>query len=136
MDFFLAVLGVLIGIAGLLIAWFQYNDKLRLERFSKATLQGMAGDIAKIHQSASWARANLRDAHNTAIQLAESELKQPLLTFISNGLGDASAADQLLVNLFNSVLNIQKGEFDTRIVTHPERNELYLYNKEQAQNKA
>lgn len=104
-----------------------------MERFTKGTLRGMAGNIAKIQQSTAWARTNLRDACNTASQLPESELKVALIKFISNGIGDATATDRLMINLFNDVLNMQQAQFDTRIVTHPERDDLELYKKEQSQ---
>ena len=93
----------------------------------------MAGNIAKIQQSTAWATNNIRDSHNTAAQLPETELKLPLLRFISNGLGDATAIDRLIINLFNDVLIMQQAQFNTRIVTHPERDFLDLYKKEQAQ---
>lgn len=133
MDSIIGIVGLIVGIAGLIIAWYQYNDKRKLEQFSKTILRGMAGNIAKIQQSTAWARTNLRDASNTAAQLPESDLKVVLLRFISNGVGDATATDRLMVNLFNDVLNMQQAQFNTRIVTHPERDDLELYNKEQSQ---
>jgi hypothetical protein len=125
--------GLAVGIASLIIAWYQYRHKLKIEQFSKATLRGMAGDIAKIQQSAAWAKTNLKDALNTASQFPDSDLKPPLLKFISNGIGDATATDRLTVNLFNEVLIMQEAQFKTRIVTHPEREELELYKKEKTQ---
>jgi hypothetical protein len=133
MDSVIGILGLLFGIAGVIIAWYQYNDKLKLEQFSKATLRGMAGNIAKIQQSTEWAATNLRDASNTAIQLPDSDLKLPLLKFISNGIGDATATDRLVINLFNDVLNMQQAQFNTRLSTHPEKEYLNLCKKEKAQ---
>src|SRR6266581_8588819 len=118
MDSIVGISGLIIGVAGLIIAGYQYEGKRKLEQFSKATLRGMAGNIAKIQQSTACASTNLKDAHNTATQLSESDLKQPLLKFISNGVGDATATDRLVINLFNDVLNMQQAQFNTRIVTH------------------
>ena len=93
----------------------------------------MAGNIAKIQQSSEWAATNLRDARNTAVLLPESDLKPPLIKFITNGVGDATALDRLIINLFNDVLNMQQAQFNTRIITHPEKQELKLCQKEKAQ---
>ncbi|WP_133992279.1 hypothetical protein [Dinghuibacter silviterrae] len=133
MDSIVGFLGLAVGIAGLVIAWFQYQSRLRLEHFTKASWKGMAGNIAKIQQSTEWAATNMRDAHNSAIRLPDSELKIELLGFISRGFGDATATDRLVTNLFNDVLNLQEAQFKTRIVTHPERDELKLYKMERDQ---
>jgi hypothetical protein len=133
MDSFIGFLGLIVGVVGLIIAIYEYRNRLKVEQFSKATLRGMAGNIAKIQQSTAWASTNLRDAHNTAAQLPESTLKIPLLKFISNGLADATATDRLVINLCNDVLNMQLAQFNTRKITHPERDVLELYKKEQAQ---
>jgi hypothetical protein len=133
MDSIVGILGLSVGIACLIIAWYQYKDKRKLEQFSKATLRGMAGNIAKIQQSSEWAAANFRYAQNTAIELKDSEQKSPLLQYISNGIGDAVATDRLVINLFNDVLNMQQAQFNTRIITHPEKEDLKFYNKEKEQ---
>jgi hypothetical protein len=133
MDSIIGILGIAVGIAGLLIAYLQFDGKKKLERFSKATLQGMAGDIAKIHRSSTNTVLNLRDALNTAVLLPETDHKPALLKFLTDGYGDAYATDRSIVNLFNGVITMQEAQFDTRIIKHPERNELDLYKKEQAQ---
>jgi hypothetical protein len=132
-DLAIGIAGLIVGVIGLIVAWYQYNGKRKLALFSKTTLRGMAGNIAKIQQSTAWARTNTRDAHNTAALLPDSELKITLLKFLSNGMGDATATDRLVTNLFNDALTMQESQFKTRIVKHPERDILNLYIMEQAQ---
>lgn len=133
MDTVIGIGGLIVGVIGLIVAWFQYDGKKKLEQFSKTTLQGMAGNIAKIQQSTAWAKTNARDAHNTTALLPDSDLKVTLLKFLLNGMGDATATDRLVTNLFNDALTMQESQFKTRIVKHPERDMFDLYKKEQAQ---
>ena len=51
MDTFLGIAGLLVGIAGLIIAWFQYEGKRKLTHAFQSALKGMTGNIAKIQQS-------------------------------------------------------------------------------------
>ena len=129
------IAGLVVGVVSLFYAGSQYKDRRRLEQFVKVSLRQTAGNIAKIHQSSSWAVANSRDARDVAVQLPESELKPKLLKFMCDGIGDVYATDRSLTNLYNDVLNMQEAQFGTRDVTHPQRDELEIYKKEQAQKK-
>jgi len=60
----LQIVEIIFAVSVLGYGIFEHYKRQKLEQFSKATLQGMAGNIAKIQQSTAWASTNLRDAHN------------------------------------------------------------------------
>lgn len=48
------------------------------------------------------------------------------MTSLGLGLGDAAASARLCVPLFNNMLSAQKAQFNTRIITHPQKDKLGL----------
>lgn len=120
------------AIVGLVTAYWQYSEKRKIKRYTKTTLQRLAGNAAKIQQSTDWAYNNCRDAINGIAELPESPLKPELIRFIANAEGDAKAADRLIINLFNEILSDQEAQFGSREIKHPEEDELLLVTKEKS----
>ena len=65
--------------------------------------------------------------------LPDSEIKSELVILISNGQGDASASDRMLINLLNELLTVQEAQFQTREIKHTEKHELEMVMKENIQ---
>lgn len=121
------------SILGLAFACYQYNEKTKLELFTKSVLQGIGGNICKIQQSTRWAFDNFRNIQKLAVNLPESELKSNLILLITDGQGDASASDRMLINLLNELLTVQEAQFRTREIKHTEKHELEMVMKENIQ---
>ena len=130
---------IITGIAtliGLAIAYYQFNEKKKLERFTKSSLQGIAGNLAKIQQSTEWADSNFRATQSEAVKLPDSDIKRKITLYVHNGQGDVVASDRMVVNLFNDILTLQEGQFGTRIINHPDGTDLALIKKETERNKS
>lgn len=93
----------------------------------------MGGNICKIQQSTRWAFENFRNIQKLAVMLPDSEIKSELVILISNGQGDASASDRMLINLLNELLTVQEAQFQTREIKHTEKHELEMVMKENIQ---
>ena len=117
-------------VLGFGFAIFEYFQRKRLEQFTKSTLHGIAGNLAKIHQSTGWADNHFRQIQREAVELAESEGKKKIIIGVSDGQGDSTSADRMVINLFNELLSYQEAQFGTREITHPERT-LELIQKEE-----
>jgi hypothetical protein len=120
------IISIVISLAGIGLAIWQFKEKAKLEKFTLANFQGMIGNLAKIQQSTNWAMNNYRNARALAVQLPDSEIKAQLITKISDGLGDAVAADRMIINLFNQILTAQQTQFNNREINHPDKEDLYL----------
>lgn len=119
----ISLIGIVIGI---LIAVWQTKEKQKLQKFTLTNFQGITGNIAKIQQSTNWAMNNFRNARAIAVQLPDSDMKAQLITKICDGLGDAVAADRMVINLFNQVITAQNAQFDNSEVSHPDKKDLNL----------
>lgn len=124
------IIAGLASILGFAFACYQYHEKNKLEIFTKSVIQGIGGNICKIQQSTRWAFENFRNTQKLIVQLPESELKDKLVVMVSDGQGDASASDRMLINLLNELLTVQEAQFGTRVISHTEKDELELANKE------
>ncbi|MFO7656666.1 MAG: hypothetical protein R6W78_06330 [Bacteroidales bacterium] len=114
------------SIIGVIIAIFQYVGKRNLSRFLRSTLRGIAGNVCMIQQSANWGENKFRELQKIAIQLPDSKIKNELILKISEGQGDSTAADRMITNLLNDLLTSQEGQFGTKIINHPRKNEFTL----------
>ena len=130
MDTVLGVLGLLVGVAGLIIAYFQYRRSNKLATALKAITSSYPGDVAKVEQSCVWAWSNVRNALQQAGQIPDCDQKQELLRFINLATGDSAAAARMCSILFSQLLTFQEAPFGTRIITHPEQDVLDLCRNE------
>jgi hypothetical protein len=129
----MSAFNIIAGIASILgfaFACYQYHEKNKLKLFTKSVIQGIGGNICKIQQSTRWAFQNFRNAQKLLVKLPDSELKQNLVLIVADGQGDASASDRMLINLLNELLTVQEAQFGSRDISHTEKNELELANKE------
>ena len=119
-----------VTVLSFLFAIYQFNEKKKLKRFTISVLQGTAGNLCKVQQSTEWAFVNFQHAQKLAVELADSKEKKELIIKISNGQGDAAAADRLVINLFEQFMTIQESQFKLKDISHPEKKELRLWSKE------
>lgn len=125
-----------VSILSFFFAIYQYKEKRQLMKTYLSQLQGINGNICKIHQSTDWAFAHFRGIKDIAVDLSESEIKKEILKKACDGQGDASAADRMLENLFVQAMAFQKAQFDNDYVSHPEKNKLPLWIRELESRKA
>lgn len=130
----IGILGLIIGVIGTLVAVREYQKRHRIERVFKTITQGFPGDVAKIEESCKWANVNVRDALKVITQLPDSDAKQKATIFLGNAIGDTGTSKRMCMQLFNNLLGVQKAQFDTRIVVHPEKNTLELCKLESTNN--
>lgn len=112
------------AITGCIVAVYEIFKRRKLELFTKGSLQSIAGNIQKIKQSTSWTYNNLREAQEEAIKLPQSGSKNLIIKKLSYGLGDGAAADRMTQNLLNELLNLQKSQFGTTEITHPDKKDF------------
>jgi ABC-type amino acid transport substrate-binding protein len=128
-DTFNIVVGF-ITILSSVFGLYQFNEKRKLKIFTVSVLQGSAGNLCKIQQSTEWAFKNFREIQKLAVELSDSEIKKDLIKKVSDGQGDAAAADRLVINLFEQFMTIQESQFGSKEIKHPEKHELNLWLKE------
>jgi hypothetical protein len=131
MDTILSVLGALVGVTGLIVAYFQYRRSNKLATALMAITSSYPGDVAKIEQSCVWAWSNVRNALKEAGQIPDCAQKQELLRFINLATGDSAAAARMCSILFSQLLTFQQAQFGTRTITHPEQDVLDLCKHEE-----
>jgi len=117
---------VAVGMAGIAYGYYEYRQRHKLSKAIKALTQAYPGDVAKIHDSCHDGWENTRNTHNEVAKMANSDEKEKALKFIGLAIGDARGGKDASINLFNQLLALQKGQFGSRVVTHPQSATLYL----------
>jgi ABC-type amino acid transport substrate-binding protein len=128
-DIFNIIVG-LITLASFIFGLYQANEKRKLKQFTISVLKGTAGNLCKVQQSTEWAFNNFKEVQKLAVELGDTEIKKELIKKISDGQADAAAADRLVINLFEQFMTKQESQFDSKDISHPEKNELRLWLKE------
>jgi hypothetical protein len=119
------------SILGFSFALYEYFKRKKLEQFTLNSLQGLAGNLAKVAQSTEWASANFTAVQNDAINLPDSEIKKSIIMKATLGTGDTFSADRMVKNLFNELLTLQESQFGTRLIKHQEAENFSVYKKEE-----
>lgn len=109
-----------IGLVGVLYAILTNRQKTKMENMVRIHLSGIAGNIKAIRKSTEWSWTHFDKIQNIALNLESSEVRETILKSAQLGTGDSAAADRMLENLLNNVMNIQEGMFGTTEVRYPE----------------
>jgi hypothetical protein len=113
-------LGTVVTTASLVYAIKTNKEKEKFEKLVRDKLSGIAGNVWKARQSAHWSDKNFARARNETIKLSECDEKSKILEHLHNGARDAVAAERMLSNLLGEVVSMQKGMFNTDIISHPD----------------
>lgn len=113
-------------LAGISYGIYEYKQRHKLSKAIKALTEAYPGDVAKIHDSCHDGWENTRNTLLEVAKMANSDEKERALKFIGLSIGDAKEGKGMSINLFNQLLALQKGQFGTRVVTHPQSATLYL----------
>ena len=120
MTIYLQLIGICIAIGSVIYAYMVNREKQKLENLIRALLQGFAGNICKILESAEYAWNHFVIIQDNVIGLDESKEKNNVLKSLQLGHGDITAAHRMLHNLLNEVLITQSGLFGTKIINYPQ----------------
>lgn len=122
----LQIVEILVAVGALIYGIFEHYKRQKIEKILKIITRTYPGDVAKIEQSCTWAWTNVRDAHKQAIKIPDCDQKEQILVFLGNALGDTGASARMCSGLFNQLLGFQEAQFNTRIISHPEKDTLAL----------
>lgn len=117
----LSIIGILVGVGGLVVAYIQSHDKKRLEQYARGHLGRHAGNIEWVKVGTAWAHQHSQRIHDLALDLERTPEVKEILSHAQSGTGDTVAAGDLFKNLLNEALAIQGGLFGTDDIIHPDR---------------
>jgi hypothetical protein len=122
----LQLVEIVFAVTALAYGFFEHYKRQKMEKVLKTITRTYPGDVAKVEQSCKFAWKNVRYAHEQALKLPESQERNSVLNFLMLANGDTSAGQRLCVNLFSQLLSFQEAQFNTRIISHPEKETLDL----------
>ena len=122
----LQITEIIVATSALAYGFFEYYRRQKIEKVLKAISHTYPGDVAKIEQSCVWGWANVKNAHEMAIKIPDCAEKQQILRMLNMATSDTGASARMCALLFNQLLGFQEGQFDTRIISHPEKDVLDL----------
>jgi len=111
------ILGFLVGLAGLFIAWMTNREKKRLEKLIHKELCGLAGNIKRIRENPDWADIHFGEIQARALKLERNEDVDGILQHTLLGARDATASVRMMDILLNQVLALQEDMFGTKSMT-------------------
>ncbi len=115
-----------IAVLGILYGRYEYFQRHKLKETLKVLTQAYPGDVAKIYESCRWGWTNVRDAIQVIARMPDSPEKIEAIKFISSAIGDTASSERMCINLFNQLLTLQKAQFGTRELVHPQKATLAL----------
>jgi hypothetical protein len=114
----IGIAGLVLGVAGLLFAFYQHRQRIKMESVVRDTLQRLAGDMRVIFSNANWANQHLRRVGHLFIE------PSPVLNAIEketfDAARDAAACARQLSLMHSRIRGIQKTLFNDSTETLPE----------------
>jgi len=116
MDYLMNYISITVGIIGAFYAILSNRQKAKMENMVRIHLSGIAGDIQVVRENTGWGWEHLNNIQNYGINIEPNELKEKILKSAQLGGSDVAAANRMLGNLFNRIVNTQEGMFGTNEV--------------------